>query len=106
MQELSNCKPSIFLITQPNTNCLILSKHAPKIPKQNFTCLTRLDLNRLVNEVNYILKKTSKIFKCKTSEVKNAVVWGNHSPTMYPDIRNTTVNGKKAFDLVDKNWIN
>ena len=34
-----------------NTNCLIISKSAPSIPKDNFSCLTRLDHNRAKAQV-------------------------------------------------------
>lgn len=39
------------------------------------------------------------------TDIKKMAIWGNHSPTMYPDIRNTTVGGKAATDLVDDAWI-
>jgi len=41
----------------------------------------------------------------KVTDIHKLAVWGNHSPTMYPDIRYTTVGGKKATDLVDANWV-
>ena len=61
--------------------------------------MTRLDHNRAITQL--ALKTGSKV-----TDIKQLAVWGNHSPTMYPDIRNTTVNGKKALDLVDTKWIN
>lgn len=61
--------------------------------------MTRLDHNRAVTQL--ALKTGARV-----TDVKNLVVWGNHSPTMYPDIRNATVKGKKATDLVDRKWIN
>ena len=42
-----------------NTNCLITQKHAPSIPAANFTCLTRLDMNRATAQVLYMLTKLS-----------------------------------------------
>jgi malate dehydrogenase len=82
-----------------NTNCLITQHYAKDIPKENFTAMTRLDHNRALTQL--ALKTNTKV-----TDIKKVVVWGNHSPTMYPDIRNTTVAGKKATDLVDRNWIN
>lgn len=82
-----------------NTNCLIAQHYAKDIPKENFTAMTRLDHNRALTQL--ALKTGSKV-----TDIKNLVVWGNHSPTMYPDVRNATVNGKRALDLVDKEWIN
>jgi len=81
-----------------NTNCLIASHYAPSIPRENFTAMTRLDHNRALTQL--ALKTGSKV-----TDIKQMAVWGNHSPTMYPDIRYATVNGKKATDLVAKKWI-
>ena len=82
-----------------NTNCLITAHHAPSIPRENFTAMTRLDHNRAVTQL--ALKTGSKV-----TDIKHLAIWGNHSPTMYPDIRNTTIKGKKATDLVDDKWVN
>jgi len=80
-----------------NTNCLIASHYAKDIPKENFTAMTRLDHNRALTQL--ALKTGSKV-----TDIKQLAIWGNHSPTMYPDIRNTTIKGKKATDLVDSKW--
>mmetsp|Transcript_2813 Transcript_2813/g.2633 ORF Transcript_2813/g.2633 Transcript_2813/m.2633 type:complete len:173 (-) Transcript_2813:25-543(-) len=61
--------------------------------------MTRLDHNRAQTQL--ALKTGSKV-----TDIKNLAVWGNHSPTMYPDLRSATVNGKKAMDLVDAKWVN
>jgi malate dehydrogenase len=81
-----------------NTNCMIAQHYAPGIPKENFTAMTRLDHNRALTQL--ALKTGSQV-----TDIKKLVVWGNHSPTMYPDIRNATVKGKNAMDLVDAKWI-
>jgi malate dehydrogenase len=93
-----DCK-TIVVGNPANTNCLICSHYAPGIPRENFTAMTRLDHNRAVTQL--ALKTGTKV-----TDIKQMAVWGNHSPTMYPDIRSTTVAGKKALDLVDKKWIN
>ena len=31
-------------------------------------------------------------------------MWGNHSPTIFSDLRNCKVDGKNALDLIDKEW--
>lgn len=80
-----------------NTNALICAHHAPRIPRENFTAMTRLDHNRALTQL--ALKTNSSI-----NDIKKMAIWGNHSPTMYPDIRNTTVNGKAAPSLVDQKW--
>ena len=42
----------VVVVANPaNTNALILSENAPSIPKENITCLTRLDHNRALGQV-------------------------------------------------------
>jgi len=82
-----------------NTNALICQHYAPDLPAENFTAMTRLDHNRALTQL--ALKTGSKV-----TDIKQMAIWGNHSPTMYPDIRNTTVGGKAATDLVDAKWTN
>merc|ERR1711951_340429 len=79
----------VLVVGNPaNTNCLIASKSAPSIPKENFSCLTRLDHNRASSQV---------AMRCGVSanHVKNVIIWGNHSSTQYPDVHHAkvTVNG-------------
>ena len=93
-----DCK-TIVVGNPANTNCLICAAHAPGIPKENFTAMTRLDHARAVAQL--ALKTGARV-----TDIKKVAIWGNHSPTMYPDIRYTTVKGKKAMDLVDKKWVN
>jgi malate dehydrogenase len=93
-----DCK-TIVVGNPANTNALILSHNCPGIPRENFTAMTRLDHNRALTQL--ALKTGSTV-----SDIKQMAIWGNHSPTMYPDIRNTTVSGKKATDLVYSKWVN
>ncbi len=81
-----------------NTNALICAHYAKDLPVENFTAMTRLDHSRALTQL--ALKTNSKV-----TDIKQMAIWGNHSPTMYPDIRNTSVAGKKATDLVDAKWI-
>lgn len=81
-----------------NTNALICQHYAKDLPASSFTAMTRLDHNRAVTQL--ALKTGAKV-----TDIKNLAIWGNHSPTMYPDIRNTTVKGKNALGLVDPAWI-
>jgi len=70
-----------------NTNALICQSYAPDIPAANFTAMTRLDHNRALTQ---LALKTGN----PTTSISKMAIWGNHSPTMYPDIRNTVVAGK------------
>ncbi|KAI3968835.1 hypothetical protein MKX01_028985 [Papaver californicum] len=99
----ANCK--VLVIANPaNTNALILKEFAPSIPEKNITCLTRLDHNRALGQV-------SERLSVQVSDVKNVIIWGNHSSTQYPDVTHATVKtsaGEKAVrELVaDDAWLN
>ena len=80
-----DCK-SIVVGNPANTNALILASNCPGIPRENFTAMTRLDHNRALTQL--ALKTGSSV-----TDIKQLAIWGNHSPTMYPDIRSTTVKG-------------
>merc|ERR1719230_1424640 len=89
---------SIVVGNPANTNAMICQHYSPDIPAENFTAMTRLDHNRALTQL--ALKTNSKV-----TDIKQMAIWGNHSPTMYPDIRNTVVNGSPATDLVDAQWV-
>jgi malate dehydrogenase len=76
----------VLVVGNPaNTNALVCSHYAPSIPKENFTAMTRLDQNRARAQV------AAKI-GVATENVKNVIIWGNHSSTQFPDVRSATVN--------------
>ena len=75
-----------------NTNALVCSHYAPSIPKENFSAMTRLDQNRAYAQL--ALKAGVPI-----SEVKNAIIWGNHSSTQFPDAAHATIGGKPAKEV-------
>jgi malate dehydrogenase len=85
----------ILVVGNPaNTNALIAMNNAPDVPNERFTAMTRLDENRAVAQL-------ANKLEVPVTAVENLVVWGNHSPTMFPDLFNATVNGQKAVDAVD-----
>jgi malate dehydrogenase len=85
----------ILVVGNPaNTNCLIARSHAPDIPSERFTAMTRLDHNRALAQ---LATKTG----AAVSEITNMTIWGNHSATQYPDIFHAKVKGKNAAELVD-----
>lgn len=90
----------VLVVGNPcNTNALIAQKHAPKIPKNRWFGMTRLDENR---------GKTQLAQKAgvPVSEVTNLAVWGNHSPTMFPDFYNAKIGGKPVLDVIkDEKWL-
>ncbi|CAL0324309.1 unnamed protein product [Lupinus luteus] len=99
----SDCK--VLVVANPaNTNALILKEFAPSIPEKNITCLTRLDHNRALGQI-------SERLSVHVSDVKNVIIWGNHSSTQYPDVNHATINtssGQKPVKelVADDNWLN
>jgi malate dehydrogenase len=88
----------ILVVGNPaNTNALIAMNNAPDIPSERFTAMTRLDENRAVSML-------AQKLGVGVEDVQDLVVWGNHSPTMFPDLFNAKVNGEKAADKVDQDW--
>lgn len=82
-----------------NTNALVASAHAPDIPAQRFTALTRLDHNRAVAAL-------AAHAKVPVAEISRITVWGNHSPTMYPDLFHAYVGGRSGADYAaDTHWL-
>ncbi|XP_058086711.1 malate dehydrogenase-like isoform X1 [Magnolia sinica] len=98
-----NCK--VLVVANPaNTNALILKEFAPSIPEKNISCLTRLDHNRALGQI-------SERLNVQVSDVKNVIIWGNHSSTQYPDVNHavvTTAAGEKSVrELVaNDQWLN
>jgi malate dehydrogenase len=90
----------VLVVGNPaNTNCLIAQSNAPDIPRERFTSMMRLDHNRAIAQL------ATKV-GVPVSDVSNVTVWGNHSPTQYPDILHAKVGGRNAADAVgDQQWI-
>jgi malate dehydrogenase len=85
----------ILVVGNPaNTNALIARSNAPDIPAERFTAMTRLDENRAVAML-------ANHLEVSVADVQDLVVWGNHSPTMFPDLFNAKVGAQRAVDAVD-----
>ena len=89
----------VLVVGNPaNTNAYIAMKSAPSLPKKNFTAMLRLDHNRALSQ---LAAKSGK----PVDAIEKLTVWGNHSPTMYPDYRFATVNGQSLKTLInDEAW--
>ncbi len=82
-----------------NTNCLIARSTATEVPADRWFAMTRLDQNRAETQ---LAKKAG----APVADVKNLVIWGNHSATQYPDFVNATIGGRKATDVIgDTEWL-
>jgi len=88
----------VLVVGNPaNTNAYIAMKSAPSLPKTSFTAMMRLDHNRALSQ---LAAKTAK----PVSSIEKLIVWGNHSPTMYPDVRFAMIDGKPAKAMIDETW--
>ena len=90
----------VLVVGNPaNTNALIAASHAPDVPADRFTAMTRLDHNRALSQLS---KKTG----APVSSITRMTIWGNHSATQYPDIFHAEVSGKNAAEVVnDQQWL-
>jgi malate dehydrogenase len=90
----------VLVVGNPaNTNALIAHTHAPDVPADRFTAMTRLDHNRA-------LAQLSAKLQVPVTEIKKLAIWGNHSATQYPDIFHAEVSGKSAIEAVsDEVWL-
>lgn len=91
----------VLVVGNPcNTNCYIAMKTAVKLNRvkaRNFTAMLRLDHNRALGQ---LAAKSGKA----VAAFKHVAVWGNHSPTMYPDIRFAKADGQDVSKLIDPTW--
>ena len=90
----------ILVVGNPaNTNALIASSHAPDVPAERFTAMMRLDHNRA-------LAQLAAKAGVSVGEVKNAIIWGNHSAKQYPDLAHAVIGGRPALDVIgDSAWV-
>ena len=96
-----HAKPTVkvLVVGNPaNTNALITQKNAPRINPRQIHAMMRLDHNRAVTQV--AIKTKTPVY-----EVKNVIVWGNHSASQYPDLFKATAAGKQVKSLVDQTWV-
>jgi malate dehydrogenase len=85
----------VLVVGNPaNTNALIAQQHAPDVPAERFTAMTRLDHNRALTQ---LAKKAG----ASVTDIAKLTIWGNHSATQYPDVFHATIAGKNAAEVVD-----
>ena len=98
LNEVAHRQVKVLVTGNPaNTNALIALKNAPDLSAENFSSMTRLDHNRALN----LLATHCGVF---ASDVKNMIIWGNHSTTQYPDLHHAKVKGQEALSLVSHDW--
>jgi malate dehydrogenase len=99
LDEVASRNVRVLGVGNPaNTNAWIAMKSAPSLQPRNFTAMLRLDHNRALSQ---LAAKSGR----PVGSIEKLIVWGNHSPTMYPDYRFATSNGQPLKDIIaDENW--
>ena len=96
----ANPNVKVVVVGNPcNTNCLIAQNQATRVNPRNFTAMTRLDQNRAESQL--AIKAG-----CAVSDINRLAIWGNHSPTMYPDYTNALIGDAPLMDVItDHEWL-
>lgn len=98
LNEVAHWDVKILVTGNPaNTNALIAMNNAPDLSSSCFSAMTRLDHNRSITQ---LAEKAG----VSSSDVKNVIIWGNHSSTQYPDLHHAKVKGQDAISLVGRVW--
>lgn len=99
LNDYASREVKVLVVGNPaNTNALITQKNAPDLNPKNIHAMMRLDHNRALAQL--ALKTRSQV-----KDVKNVIIWGNHSAMQYPDLFHASVNDKPASQLVQQEWI-
>jgi len=99
LNDVASRDVKVLVVGNPaNTNAYIAMKSAPSLPAKNFTAMLRLDHNRALTQ---LAQKAG----VAVADIDKLIVWGNHSPTMYPDYRFAVAKGASLKDKVnDQDW--
>jgi len=99
LNEVANRHVKVLITGNPaNTNALITQRNAPDLSPACFSAMSMLDHNRAIFQL-------AKKCGVRSKDVKNIIVWGNHSETQYPDLTHATVKGLSALTLVNEDWL-
>eukprot|EP00999_Lentomonas_sp_LEN2_P003006 NODE_862_length_1148_cov_101.706170_g820_i0.p1 GENE.NODE_862_length_1148_cov_101.706170_g820_i0~~NODE_862_length_1148_cov_101.706170_g820_i0.p1 ORF type:complete len:341 (+),score=120.91 NODE_862_length_1148_cov_101.706170_g820_i0:48-1025(+) len=98
MKSAGATNAKVLVVGNPaNTNALILQHFSGGNPA-NFTAMTRLDENRAKG---IVARETG----AAAADVKNVIIWGNHSATQYPDTFHGTVDGGAIRGKMDAGFL-
>ena len=82
-----------------NTNCMIAASQARRLPTERFTSMVRLDQNRAISQ---LARKAA----VPVSVIERMVIFGNHSPTQFPDFANALIHGVPVPQVIsDTAWL-
>ena len=94
IQEAAADDVRVVVVGNPcNTNCLIAMNAAPRVPRDRWYAMTRLDQNRAESQLAH---KAG----VGVGAVSNMCIWGNHSATQFPDFANAKINGKPVPEVI------
>jgi malate dehydrogenase len=90
----------VLVVGNPaNTNALVAIAHAPDVPVERFSAMTRLDHNRALHQ---LAARTG----ASVAAITRLIIWGNHSATQYPDVTHARIDGRPAAEVVgDDAWL-
>lgn len=90
----------VLVVGNPcNTNCLIAMHNAPKIPRNRWFAMMRLDHNRA-------LAQLASRANCTVNDVTQITIWGNHSTTQFPDFLHAQIRAQSAESVInDRAWL-
>ncbi|MDL9937243.1 malate dehydrogenase [Gordonia sp. ABSL1-1] len=90
----------VIVVGNPaNTNAAVAAAHAPDVPAERFTALTRLDHNRAIAQL-------ARHTDTPVAQISRVAVWGNHSATQYPDIFHARVGDRSGAEVAaDRDWL-
>lgn len=76
-----------------NTNALIAASHAPDVPVERFTALTRLDHQRAIAQL-------AAATGAPVREITRMIIWGNHSGSQVPDPSHAMIGDRPAGEVL------
>ena len=100
LAEVAAREAKVLVVGNPcNTNAWIAMQSGQSLPADRWFAMTRLDENRAK-------ARLAERAGVGVHQVDRLAVWGNHSPTMYPDFTNARIGGKSAIDVIqDRSWL-
>jgi malate dehydrogenase len=108
LNQYAHPQAKIIVVGNPaNTNAYITRRAAPDLPDSCFSSLMRLDHNRalsiIANKISSVQNKAKA--ECQTNQLKQMVVWGNHSSSQYADISYLTCKDIPIGASFDLDWL-
>lgn len=100
LNRVAHPDAKVLVVGNPcNANALVAMNHAPRLKRENFHALLRLDQNR----ATALLGKKAAV---SVDAVKGMTIWGNHSATQVPDFNHVTMHGQRAGRVIgDEAWL-